>query len=310
MRTNNLTAIIAAALISWCLNLPCIAQEKGALPLASLQWVRPKIDAPGLEQQIFWSEAAKTQVSYHVYKPAVYEENPARRFPVVYWLHGSGGGSVGVEVVSRYFGKAIEAGKIPPVIVVFPNGLRNRMWCDSKDGKTPIETIIVKELIPHVDSHYRTIASRDARVVEGFSMGGYGALRLAFKYNNLFGAVSSLAGGPLQEELKQTPRVGPAARERLLRIVYGGDQEYFKSLSPWRLAELHAEELRKARTIIRLVVGEKDETLPANRRFHGHLSRLRIPHEFTILPGVGHDPRAVLRMLSERDWAFYRKVFG
>ena len=59
-----------------------------------------------------------------------------------------------------------------------------------------METIILKELVPHIDETYRTLASRQGRLIEGFSMGGYGAARLAFKHHEIFGAASILARGP------------------------------------------------------------------------------------------------------------------
>jgi endo-1,4-beta-xylanase len=65
------------------------------------------------------------------------------------------------------------------------------MYVDWKDGSAPMETIIVKELVPHIDATYRTIATREGRLLDGYSMGGYGAARLGFKYHDLFLAVAS-----------------------------------------------------------------------------------------------------------------------
>jgi len=56
------------------------------------------------------------------------------------------------------------------------------MYCDSRDGKYPLETVIVSDLIPHVDAACRTIAAREGRGLDGFSMGGFGAAHLGFKY--------------------------------------------------------------------------------------------------------------------------------
>ena len=127
--------------------------------------------------------------------PAAYDREPQRRFPVVYWLHGSGGGLSGIPPLAAHFDAAIEAGKTPPFLVVFVNGLINGMYVDWRDGSVPLETVIIKELVPHIDATFRTIATREGRMLDGFSLGGYGAARLGFKHPELFRAVSMLVRG-------------------------------------------------------------------------------------------------------------------
>jgi enterochelin esterase-like enzyme/dienelactone hydrolase len=276
----------------------------------ALQWVLPVVQAPRVLRRTFDSRAAMAKVSYFIYTPEVYDAQKDQRFPVLYWLHGSGGGLPGVPQLARHFDAAIRAGKVPPMLVVFANGLPQGMWCDSKDGKTPVETVVMKELLPHIDATFRTIATREGRLVEGFSMGGYGAARLGFKYHEVFGAVSILAGGPLDLEFRG-PRATarPEERERLLKAVYGGDLEYFKANSPWVLAEQNAAALRD-KTRVRLATGEQDSTFDLNRRLSEHLKQLNIPHTFKDLPGVDHNPTALLNALGESNWEFYRAVFG
>src|SRR5439155_2864928 len=138
------------------------------------------------------SSAAGANVSYFIYTPEAYDTAKEQRFPVLYWLHGSGGGLAGVPRLVSHFDGAIRAGKIPPMLVVLPNGLASSMWCDSKDGKVPMETIVLKELLPVIDATYRTIATREGRILEGFSMGGYGAAHLGFKHPELFATISIL----------------------------------------------------------------------------------------------------------------------
>jgi endo-1,4-beta-xylanase len=57
-------------------------------------------------------------------------------------------------------------------------------------SSTRVESVLVGDLIPHIDSTYRTIATRRYRAAEGFSMGGFGAAHLGFKYPEIFGAVA------------------------------------------------------------------------------------------------------------------------
>jgi poly(3-hydroxybutyrate) depolymerase len=272
------------------------------------EWITPEIQARGVSFHTFESALAKTRVSFHIYQPAAYDREPGQRFPVVYWLHGSGGGLPGIPRVAAHFDAAIEAGKVPACLVVLVNGLPNGMYVDWKDGSTPLETIIIKELIPHIDANWRTIASREGRLLDGYSMGGYGAARLGFKYTELFRAVSVMGGGPLQPELSNAPRAGRLRVAEILQQVYGGDQEYFKSVSPRRLAEQNAEAIARG-TLVRIVCGDQDETFFNNRDFHEHLEQLEIPHSWTVLEGIDHNPMKTLEALGDSNWAFYRAAW-
>lgn len=323
MRKHTCIAgVLAGVLFLGCQEPAAEAQDETSRKKTAIEWVSAAVHAPGLQHRVFESAIVRSQVSYHIYLPEQYETDKTRRFPVQYWLHGSGGGleqdhqaggGKGPAVLSRHFGDAMREGKIPPMILVFPNGLRKGMWCDSKDGRTPIESLLMKELISDIDTQFRTIAAREGRMIAGHSAGGYGAARLAFRYPAVFCAVSFRGAGPLQQVF--APSVGPkgnaATRARLLRTVYGGDQDYFKQLSPWVLAEKNADRLR-GRTHIRQLIGEKDYTLPANREFHAHLTKLKIPHVFKVLPGVKHDALQLIDVLGadEGYWRFYRTVFG
>ena len=293
--------LLLSALLPW----KGFTQESRPTAAKPIEWITEAARGQGLERHLFTSKIAGSKVSFHVFKPIEYSTEKTRRFPVLYWLHGSGGGIAGVRPLARHFGQAMAAKKIPPFIVVFPNGLRSGMWCDSHDGRTPIETMLTKELIPFVDANFRTLATAKKRIIEGFSMGGYGAARLGFKHPKLFGAISILGGGPLQKELKNTPRASPASRRRLLKTIYGNKQSIFQAMSPFEIAIRQAKTLRQG-ILIRQYVGDKDETLPANKRFHHHLTRLKIPHTFKILPDVPHNPRALFRALGDGNWEFYK----
>jgi poly(3-hydroxybutyrate) depolymerase len=292
-------------LVGWLLWVPVWA---GAVDET---WVTPTVRAPRVEQRFFESAAAKTRISYFLYTPEVYDTDKERHFPVLYWLHGSGGGVPGVPHVAAHFDAAIRAGQIPPLLVVFPNGMKNSMWCDSKDGRVPMETAVIKELLPHVDATCRTLTNRASRLLEGFSMGSYGAARLGFKYHELFGAISIFAGGPFDMALRG-PRIrgNPAEREELLQAVYGGDLNHFQAQSPLRLAEQNAAALRTGHLRIRLATGEHDNTLKLNRQLSDQLKQLHIPHTFTVVPGVEHNPKALLAALGEAGWEFYRSALG
>jgi len=270
-------------------------------------WVTRSVSAPRVTHHVFASAATKGGVSYHLYRPAVYADE-SRRFPVVYWLHGSGGGLQGIPSVAKRFDAAIEAGKTPPCLVVFVNGLEMGMYVDWADGSAPVESMIIRDLLPHVDKTYRTIAAREGRLLDGFSMGGYGAARLGFKYPELFRAVSIVGAGPLQAELRSTPRASRIQAEDLLRRVFGGSQAAFQEVSPRKLAERNVKKIAQG-SIIRMVIGEKDETFGNNADFHRDLETLGVPHSWTVVSGVGHDPERVFASLGDGNWEFYRKAF-
>ncbi|MFM7182992.1 MAG: alpha/beta hydrolase [Verrucomicrobiales bacterium] len=285
-------------------------------PLAPLhaqqapRWVLPEVDAPRVQRVLFDSKAAGRQVSCHVFTPEICETEKERRFPVLYWLHGTGGGLPGIPRLSELFDRAMREGKIPPMLVVFSNGLTGSMWCNSKDGTAPIETVIIKELIPHVDATFRTVAAREGRILEGFSMGGFGAARLGFKYPQLFGAVSILAGGPLDLDFSG-PRAtaNPAGRERILKEAFGGDLDYYRAQHPITIAEQQAAAVR-GKGIVRIAVGSRDSSGPLNRAYSEHLTKLKIDHTFSIVPEAGHDTLALLQGLGEANWVFYRQALG
>jgi enterochelin esterase-like enzyme len=275
----------------------------------SVAWVTRAIPASRVEYRTFESKAAATTVSYHVYKPAAYEREPWRRFPVVYWLHGSGGGLSGIPVVARHFDAAIRAGKTPPSLVVFVNGLEMGMYVDWSNGAAPVESVIVRDLVPHIDAEYRTIATREGRLLDGFSMGGYGAARLGFKYPEMFRAISIVGAGPLQQTLTRTPRSSHVQADELLARVYGGSQAEFRAASPRIFASKNAAKIGK-NSLVRIVIGRDDETYDNNAEFHSYLKSLGIPHEWIILDGVGHNPEAVLWAMGDNNWDFYTKAFG
>jgi S-formylglutathione hydrolase FrmB len=278
-------------------------------------WTTAAVSAPGLQYQTFASAAARATVSYHVFLPPAYAAEPQRRFPVLYWLHGSGPTrSVldGIVLLTQRFQAAMNAGRVPPFIVVFAHGMEESLWVDSTDGRVPMETVVAGELVTHIDATLRTRAERAGRAVEGFSMGGYGAARFGLKFSDRFGAASILAAGPMQRTLSAA--IGPPEksdeRERVLARVFGGSQQAFIDASPWELAGRNAQAVRASGLVVRLAIGAADSTLPANREFRQRLLDLNLPHEYSEWPGVGHSTLALLDAMGDGFWAFHRAAFA
>jgi len=265
-------------------------------------WVEPLKEEPaGTHYKLFAtpSRGPKTEASYLIYFPPGYEQAATRRYPVLYWLHeGNGNQLNGAPMVAR-IDKEILAGKIPPFIVVLVQGLPSVRYINAKDGKRPVEDVIVKDLIPHIDATYRTVASREGRAIEGMSMGGYGALRLGFKYPELFGTVSALA--PSVTEMKDEP---PVVTE-----PYGDDQAYYDTVDPRTLVKQNAAAIR-GRTNIRLLVGGEDGLARPLKAYSDLLDSLKIDHQFVIAPGAHHMWGEIFNRLPFDALQFWKTAFA
>ncbi len=279
----------------------------------SLDWVDPERTAPkGTTYKTFHSQTLATDVSYLVYLPPGYEEDAMVRYPVLYSLHASGGTPArdAAGTVGR-MDAAIRAGRVAPLIMVFPNGLRGAtMYCDTKDGKYPVESVLVKELIPHVDATYRTVAARQGRAVDGFSMGGFGAAHLGFKYPEVFGVVSIQAPPLLGPQLKA--RLPARAWSKLFPTAMGGDLDYFHANDPFVLAARNADALRD-RSVIRIIAHDEDEhwLMPRCEELHQVLLKHGIAHQLLCLTNVkSHSPNQVNDTLGDAGLQFYAASFN
>jgi enterochelin esterase-like enzyme len=262
-------------------------------------WVLPVIHGVNLRYELFESKSAGTKVSYLVYLPSDYEKSNTNRYPVIYWLHGIGGSQVGVPRFVERFDKAIQDGKTPSAIVVFVNGMKDSFYCDSWDGKVPVESMIIKDLIPYIDNTYRTITLREGRMIEGFSMGGFGAAHLGFKYPELFGSISIIDGALLDVQTIKTRH--PVQFER----IFGGKEKQFEKENPRILAEKNIEKIRD-KTVIRFAVGQLVE---GNTSFHDQLTKLKIIQTFNGCDNCGHNQAAIYDNLGDKNWDFYRIAF-
>lgn len=271
----------------------------------SQQWVDPVRDAPpGTTYHLYEtrSRGRGTQGSYLVYLPPGYETAPARRYPVLYWLHGGFGSARDGAWTVDHLDAGIKAGLTPGMIVVLPQALPVGWYVNAKSGERPIEDVLIKDLVPHVDASYHTIPGREARGIEGMSMGGYGALHLGLKYPDLFGAVSSVAPAIMR-------RLDDEPKERTFD-TFGDDQEYYDANGPWRLARANAAALRSA-TAVLLLAGDQDTRLrSAITEFHELLTSLAIPHQFTEVRGAGHAYKDIVLGLGTEYFAFWSRAFG
>ncbi len=283
------------------LTRPAIAYNPSRPP--SRPWLDPKRTAPSpLAYHTFAASAIGGRETFCLlYLPPGYNDpaNAARRYPVIYWLHGylcePQHGTPFIDALDA----AIRAGRIGPTIAVIPNGLVDSWFVDTADGSQPVESIIIKDLIPHIDANYRTIPDRRARAVEGFSMGAWGAGHLAFKYPELFSAVT-MVSAPFQvpEEFWQLQR------------IFAGDPAAYYAEDP--VTRARRDPARLAQDVrIRMICGDKDQLghYGDNIAFDKRLTQWQIPHEFKIVPGVGHSDADIYERLGPGAFDFYKEAF-
>jgi len=262
--------------------------------MAKAEWVDSNHGAPnGTQYKTFASKVLGHDVSYLIYLPPGYDKD-AKRYPVIYWLHGMGANQRGgAQMYVPHIEAAVKDGTLPPAIVVLVNGMVKSFYCDSADGLVPMESVIIKELIPHIDQTYRTIAKREDRIIEGYSMGGFGAAHLGFKYPELFGTVVINAGALIDPGVP------------LLMQVFGNDAQRGAAEHPMQLAKQNADKLR-GQTHIRIGCGALDNLLSKNKALHELLDQLGIEHQFEIVPDVAHESPRYYQLLGTKVYEFHR----
>jgi enterochelin esterase-like enzyme len=242
------------------------------------------------------SEFLKQDVSYSVILPEDYDVSGAS-YPVLYMLHGIGGDeSSWMEYgnVARVMQRMSDEGLIRQFIIVMPCGYQS-YYCDTYDGSFRYESFFIKELIPYIDSHYRTFKSPVRRSVLGFSMGGFGALSVALRNRDIFGSVIGLS--PSIRTDSQYEEEGPQAEwESQWGRIFGGIGKqgaerltgYYLSHSPYHIFRQTPSENFKHFGIM-LDIGDKEGTLcPANEELHLMLLKNNIRHVWEVRNG-GHD---------------------
>jgi len=224
-----------------------------------------------LEKRSFMGPVTGRKIEFSIYLPESYYSSE-ERYPVIYHLHGLGGSHDGyhTRTVPASFEKARDMGIIGPVIIVFPDGYKDSFWADSFDRTKPAETNIIAELIPFVDENFRTLRSVRFRIIQGFSMGGFGAAKFITKFPDLFNA-GIIYDGALLDWKSIT-----LSHSVIASSIFANSEAYFNQFSPWFWAEKNKIKLN-ARTRLRMVVGA---LLPQNRSFLNYLNGMGIPVEY------------------------------
>lgn len=261
-----------------------------------------RIDCNALKSKVL----AQT-VHYCVMLPPSYDTattgRSRRRYPVLYFLHGLGDNE---QTLFKTGGWNViqdlrQQGQISDFLVVAPEG-RNSFYINSADGRVRYSDFFIREFIPYIEAHYFVSRERAARAITGVSMGGYGALRFAFAYPELFSSVSAQSAALITEspqEINAAMHSGTPLG-RLLGAVFGNpvNVPHWNQNSPFVLAKQNRG--RIAKLAIYFNCGNEDEFGFENgaEALHKQLQAEGIKHEFHLYPG-NHSAAYFLAYLDE-----------
>ena len=237
-----------------------------------------------LKKGSFQSTLMNTSIGYYIYIPDAYQEKPEKRFRTVYYLHGGRPGNEAREAfISHYVHEVFKNPSIDPAIYIFVNGGELSHY-NSDELNSYGEDVFIKELIPHIDKVYRTIAKRQGRGLEGFSQGGRAATRYMFKYPDLFGTVSAGGGSYTIEKLiKESQGFEDDPRDDKETIYYVG-----MGNDAWSLAEQHKSSQNVTPKLM-LWSGTEDMNHKSVEEYQSFLEKLKIEHKLLSIEGVDHN---------------------
>jgi S-formylglutathione hydrolase FrmB len=195
-------------------------------------------------------------------------------YPVLYLLHGWSGNFAGWLGDAPQLKQHADAYQM---LIVCPDGGYDSWYLDSPvDSTVRYDTYISKEVVGFIDYYYNTRRESSGRAIAGLSMGGHGAISLAIKHSETFGAAGSMAGGLDLRPFKKN--------DWDLKTVLGNpltDWQNWENASAINLVpRLKGRELP-----MMIDCGLGDFFLEANREMHQRLLEAGIPHEYTERPG-------------------------
>ena len=247
-----------------------------------------RIDCSALSSKIL-----KRSVRYCVYIPSGYDagvkRQPPRRYPILYFLHGlgdneqtlfnSGGWTLLDDLRNQH--------KMGDFLIVAPEGRRS-FYVNSADGSVRYSDFLLQEFMPEIEGKYR-IHGRADRAVSGISMGGYGALRLAFAHPELFSAVSAQSAALITESPEQLDAASRTGLPLLgvLGPVFGSpiDAKHWNENSPFVLAKKNTAGLQKMAIYFNCGQDDNYGFEKGAATLHDELSKLQVKHEYRPYPG-------------------------
>lgn len=221
----------------------------------------------------------------------------SNRYPVVYLLHGYGGNFANWINIAPQLLQQVDAYKM---IIVCPDGGYNSWYLNSdKDTSIKYESFMAIELIKYIDEHYRTIANKTQRAITGLSMGGHGALFLAIKHNDTFGAAGSMSGGV---DLKPFFN-----KWDLDKLIYGDTICCKKNFEKYSVFNL-IDSLKPKQLQMIIDCGTEDFFIGVNRNLHQKMLHLKLDH--TYMERKGTHNRDYWKNSIDYQLLYFKKYFA
>jgi S-formylglutathione hydrolase FrmB len=212
-----------------------------------------------------------SEYAFAVLLPTGYDTS-IKRYPVLFLLHG--GGQTHTAFPSRAWFTREAASR--DMIVVLPNGGRSFFANAAGMSNSRYEDLIASDLVQYVDTHYRTLATRESRAIAGISMGGFGAALIALRHPDLFGTA-----GPLSAPLASARTAGDGPSQ----VIFGApDSEESRARDPLTLV---TQLVPEHAPYFYVACGLEDSLLGASRAFEKLLAARSLPHRYVEVPG-GH----------------------
>lgn len=249
---------------------------------------------PGFQRYrmgILYDNTAKVYKStYQVFLPENYEQDLETRYPVVYMLHGYGDSGKDWDKWLTTI-KSLEKNGLQPMIYVFPD-CNNSYYCNYYDQKAMYMDLVIDNLIPLIDSTYRTIPDRDHRATLGYSMGGFGAMVLPLKNPDVFGYSVPLSMSFRTDE--QYMAESQSGWNNQWGKIFGGEgksgegrlTDYYKAHCPfYQFTSENKETLSQVKWFFSCG-DDEEQLLIANDNLHVQLRDNGYDHEFRIGDGA------------------------
>ncbi len=228
------------------------------------------------------SKSLERKVPYNVILPKGYSAAGEKRYPVLYLLHG----------LTGHYGDWAERSKVVEhsapydLIIVMPEG-NDGWYTDALNApKDRYESFIFEDLIPAVETKYKSRVDRPGRFIAGLSMGGYGSVKLALKHPERFALAGSFSGAVRGAEFDGAAFTGWKALADSLNAVFGPmDSKVRAENDVFKLLAAVKQEQVKDLPFLYFDCGTEDGLIGQNRDFSGELLKMKVPHEFRERPG-------------------------
>jgi S-formylglutathione hydrolase FrmB len=259
------------------------AQAAATAGLALLVLARPLPARAGTELGSFPSPSLGRDVAFTVQLPPSYAEG-ARRYPVVYVLHGlfEGNGFWERRGLASLVTQLWASGELPEMLVVAVDG-GNSFFVNAPGGR--YEDLVTRDVVAAIESRYRVVPGRQGRALLGISMGGYAALRIALAHPQAFPAVAAHSAMLLEKVPTREEGAGRGQVAALHR-VFGDpiDAELWTRSNPLLLAQ-QADPRRTPALYFDCGSEDRYGLANGNRELHARLEARGVPHDFALHPG-------------------------